>query len=236
MSRRRSVKTTIGTIRSIYDQNGNYLPAGNYFFSVDKFDANNNEFVGDIMNNGNYGKFNFSPMSLIKMLAVGQSKLASEADLLHVQGMPNYPIPSNNNYVNFNNTNRIVEYYPGRHRHNFRNNVVVPTPANNLAADEEDEDEDEQEDEKETMTCRICLDDLCSTENNKMDLECGHSFHQNCLNEWRKENNTCPICRGEVKEKTTRYLYNRILETRERQRERQRERRRHGERRHFVHS
>ena len=50
------------------------------------------------------------------------------------------------------------------------------------------------------MTCRICLDDLCSTENNKMDLECGHSFHQNCLDEWRKENNTCPICRAEVPE------------------------------------
>jgi hypothetical protein len=228
MSRRRGVKTTIGTIRSIYDQNGNYLPAGNYFFSVDKFDNNNNEFIGDIINNGNYGKFNFSPMSLIKMLAVGQSKLASEADLLHIQGMPNYPIPLNNNYVDFNNTNRIVEYYPGRHRHNFRNNVVVPTSPNNLA----EEEKEKEEKEEEIMTCRICLDELCSTENNKMELECGHSFHQNCLDEWRKENNTCPICRSEVKEKTTRYLYNRILERRERQRERQREQ----ERRHFGHS
>merc|ERR1712167_450592 len=111
---------------SIYDLNGNYLPAGNYFFNVNKFQ--NDEFIGSINNNGNYGKFNFSPMSLIKMLAVGQSKLADEANLLHIEGMPNYPVPLNNDYINFNNTSRIVNYYPGRNRLNFRNNVVVPTP------------------------------------------------------------------------------------------------------------
>ena len=216
MSRSRGVNTTICTIRSIYDQKGNYLPAGNYFFNVNKYDDNHNEFVGNITNNGNFGSFNFSPMDLVKMLAVGQSKLAASANLLHIEGMPNYQVPLNNDYLDFNDTNRIVNYYPGRHRYNFRNNIVVPTQIVN---------ENIETNVEEKETCRICLDDLCSREHNKMELECGHSFHKDCLEEWRRENNTCPICRTEVKQRTSRYLYNRILEQRNRQRERRRERR-----------
>ena len=29
---------------------------------------------------------------------------------------------------------------------------------------------------------------------------CNHDFCFNCLNEWVKENNTCPICSTELKE------------------------------------
>ena len=201
-TRRGGIKTTIGTIRSIYDLNGNYLPAGNYFFNVNKF--HNDEFIGSINNNGNYGKFNFSPMSLIKMLAVGQSKLADRANLLHIEGMPNYPVPLNNDYINFNNTSRIVNYYPGRNRLNFRNNVVVPTQFsfNNDTT------------EREKINCRICLDDLSDDEYEITHLECSHSFCKDCLNEWQEENNTCPICRSEIKIKNSRTLYNRILERR----------------------
>ena len=53
-NQRRGIKTTISTIRSTYDLKGNYLPAGNYFFNVNKFQ--NNEFIGSINNNGIYKK------------------------------------------------------------------------------------------------------------------------------------------------------------------------------------
>ena len=82
-------------------------------------------------------KFNFPPMTLVKMLAVGQSKLADQANLLHIEGMPNYPVPLNNDYVNFHNTNRIVNYYPGNHRINFRNNIIVPVSFNNNLVERE---------------------------------------------------------------------------------------------------
>ena len=38
-------------------------------------------------------------MDLVKMLAVGQSKLANAANLLHIEGMPNYQVPLNNDYL-----------------------------------------------------------------------------------------------------------------------------------------
>ena len=30
----RKIKTTISTIRGVYDKNGNYLPSGNYYFEI----------------------------------------------------------------------------------------------------------------------------------------------------------------------------------------------------------
>tara|TARA_E500000178_G_scaffold320819_1_gene344223 strand:- start:327 stop:647 length:321 start_codon:yes stop_codon:yes gene_type:complete len=42
--------------------------------------------------------------------------------------------------------------------------------------------------------CSICLD---SDENEKIKLECDHSFHKNCLEEWyiKSKNKNCPVCR-----------------------------------------
>ena len=42
--------------------------------------------------------------------------------------------------------------------------------------------------------CIICLDKYKQNEY-KRDLKCNHSFHKDCLKEWTKDNNTCPICR-----------------------------------------
>lgn len=48
--------------------------------------------------------------------------------------------------------------------------------------------------EESTQPCSICLTDFengseCSK------LECGHFFHRQCLEDWLKVKNTCPICR-----------------------------------------
>ena len=40
--------------------------------------------------------------------------------------------------------------------------------------------------------CSICLDDNNDAIVNTL---CCHTFHENCLNEWKKINNTCPLCR-----------------------------------------
>ena len=50
------------------------------------------------------------------------------------------------------------------------------------------------------IECPICLDKLnfISSEEDIIYInlkKCNHSFHKDCLKEWTKDNNTCPICR-----------------------------------------
>ena len=103
----RKIKTTISTIRGVYDQNGNFLPSGNYYFEIKNYDDNG--FTGKL---ANFGKFCFSPKKLVKMMAVGQSRLADAANL-DEDGMPHYVFPTsqiNSNIVQpfFQRVNRNV--------------------------------------------------------------------------------------------------------------------------------
>ena len=93
----RQINTTISTIRGLYDENGNYLPSGNYYFKIKEYD--DNIFKGKL---NNFGNFCFSPKKLIKMMAVGQSRLAKAANIME-DGMPDYPFPTSEkkNYSNY---------------------------------------------------------------------------------------------------------------------------------------
>ncbi len=45
--------------------------------------------------------------------------------------------------------------------------------------------------------CSICLENY--DKNDKiMNLKCRHSFHQECIKKWLKDNNTCPQCRENI--------------------------------------
>lgn len=47
--------------------------------------------------------------------------------------------------------------------------------------------------------CPICFDKF-EEDNKVVILQCKHYFHYNCIKKWLlEENNTCPICRKEVK-------------------------------------
>ena len=45
----------------------------------------------------------------------------------------------------------------------------------------------------EDLQCSICLKNL--DKSNQLELECSHIFHISCISDWKKRNNTCPICR-----------------------------------------
>ncbi len=45
--------------------------------------------------------------------------------------------------------------------------------------------------------CTICLDALSDPTKT---LECGHSFHTGCVDEWLKTSETCPLCRDDIPE------------------------------------
>ena len=43
--------------------------------------------------------------------------------------------------------------------------------------------------------CCICLDENKSNNKEWIQLTCNHKMHTDCLNEWFKTANTCPICK-----------------------------------------
>lgn len=45
--------------------------------------------------------------------------------------------------------------------------------------------------------CIICLDNLLSEKCFTL-IECIHTFHEKCLNEWYLENKSCPLCRIKI--------------------------------------
>jgi ribosomal protein S27E len=51
----------------------------------------------------------------------------------------------------------------------------------------------------ELPSCCICLNDIQKDEETVL-LPCGHMFHWNCCLNWLKNNNTCPMCRFELKD------------------------------------
>jgi len=167
----RRIDTTLSTIRNILDEKGNYLPAGNYYFSIKNYESG--YFTGEIKNRGDFGNFTFSPRKLVKMMAVGQSRLAKKANLSNEEGMPNYPSP-----LERTNTTRISDFTANLNSpyvvRNFavNRNVVVPPPVH----------------------CSICFENI--SESSKKALNCEHTFHTTCINTWLLENNTCPLCRA----------------------------------------
>ena len=57
--------------------------------------------------------------------------------------------------------------------------------------------EEEQREPQDAPTCVVCLGDIASTDEHK--LECGHAFHNNCLIQWlRRGGLSCPTCRADL--------------------------------------
>jgi hypothetical protein len=46
--------------------------------------------------------------------------------------------------------------------------------------------------------CIICLDEFKNNTNDLINLSCKHRFHTQCLKNWIKHNNKCPICREKI--------------------------------------
>eukprot|EP00986_Skeletonema_menzelii_P000399 scaffold111_cov142-Skeletonema_menzelii.AAC.22 len=56
---------------------------------------------------------------------------------------------------------------------------------------EQDVDNDEG-----VFSCSICILEL-EDGDRIADLDCGHYFHADCLSEWIKKKNSCPLCQAE---------------------------------------
>lgn len=69
------------------------------------------------------------------------------------------------------------------------------------------------------MDCSICMESVNET-TTIAKTECGHTFHFQCLFQWARKHNTCPLCRGklaedDVEEERNHYIVQYLTATRE---------------------
>ena len=172
-----SIKTTISTQKDFFDQTGQLLPKGNYYFNInDNVEMKNGKeiMVGDLSCKGHWGRFSFKSVDLIKMMAIGQSRLARRTELTD-ENLPNYdsPICSPKSLRIRNNTTFLSS--------NLSRNTIVKTYTAGPM---------------ELPSCSICLMDIS---NNSKRLDCNHKFHKHCIDRWLLRKDTCPICRSVVR-------------------------------------
>jgi hypothetical protein len=51
-------------------------------------------------------------------------------------------------------------------------------------------------------TCNICLEDFQKGDKMRK-LDCSHTFHQGCIDQWLAQVSSCPICKKEIQPTTT---------------------------------
>ena len=105
---------------------------------------------------------------------------------------PNYDIPFPNDLITFN-----------RHRERQRLVPIIDENGDNKvrATDKEiinnlpeTQIEDVNKLDSEKKNCVICLEDF-KNKDKSIILPCIHLFHKNCINNWLKSKNICPICK-----------------------------------------
>jgi E3 ubiquitin-protein ligase RNF115/126 len=47
--------------------------------------------------------------------------------------------------------------------------------------------------------CPICFEEF-DRFGDYTELTCGHIYHRECLDNWRRAKNTCPVCRRKIKD------------------------------------
>ncbi|CAD8063284.1 unnamed protein product [Paramecium sonneborni] len=51
--------------------------------------------------------------------------------------------------------------------------------------------------EDQQKTCYICQEDF-KIDEVELSMNCCHDFHKDCLTQWLKINNSCPVCRAKI--------------------------------------
>ena len=184
-----NMKTSISTEKPVFDIHDNYLPYGNYFFTIKSFSSQGTA-IGTIKINDDIRQFEFKNFTVIRMMAKSQARLHRRANIYHLD-MPDNPSPSHvpsivNNFVLSSSSPRVRSHLSPAPRTSSTELSPPELSANNRKVSistESDED-----------SCTICFE-------GKTDffLPCKHFFHLKCIKQWesRNVNNKpyrCPNC------------------------------------------
>ena len=194
MSEHTFIKTTIST-NDTYDEDGKFLPAGSYYFEIHSY--RNGLFLGELSNRGSYGLFVFRAPQVIRMMSVGQARLARRCHLSE-PGMPTYSSPVQRQRRRLPSVPllsvpsqsapvpRPAAQNPPRPAAQNPHNPPRPAPRNPHNPPRP------APRPPSPVICSICLDPILH--HNKT-LSCNHSFHQRCINRWLQTRSSCPNCR-----------------------------------------
>lgn len=164
-----SVKTCISTSKDLLDLNGQWLPNGNYYFTINKYI--DDKYTGMIECRGLIAEYTFSGIQVISMMAQSQARLIRRTKLPQEKSMPKYNSPSTSPVLSY--PKRLDKFKLSKTI--FGNSVKLECPK-----------------------CPICLCNI-DDDKNKKKLKCSHEFHRFCIKKWLLKNDTCPICRHKVK-------------------------------------
>lgn len=178
----RIIKTSISATKDLYDNNGQWLPRGNYYFSINNIE--NGRVHGSLHERTFCAEYVFDYRIVIEMLSVAQARLARRANISH-EHMPSIASPTSS--------------------HEYPTNIVIARPHAQPLAQPLPQPVERQ---LPTLTrsrsapelpqptlCTICLDPI---NNSEKILRCTHRFHERCINRWTLRHNNCPVCRTPV--------------------------------------
>lgn len=195
------LKTTISCREDIFDMEGQWLPKGNYYFSVTNLSSEAVE--GRLVERSFQASYKFRPKDIIMMMSNAQARLARRANIVH-EYMPNVPSPRGTQTTNLPSLDeqpvRLVSILSAREPRVVaadilpgRRSISAPSPQ-----ERESTSRSSQRSSNGNPVCTICLEEVIDSDNNKKVLHCNHTFHANCINRWLRTRSQCPVCRRRV--------------------------------------
>lgn len=175
------LKTSISATSDIYDLNGQWLPRGNYYFSIQRM--SNTHVTGTLSDRTFAAEYIFKPEVVIKMMAVAQARLARRANITH-ENMPNLASPTESNR------------YPTNLGLPSISTTETQSPPRAHTSPTAEAARRRQSNNDRTM-CMICLEFI---EDGGEALGCMHRFHRPCIRRWLRNRRqpSCPVCRTRV--------------------------------------
>ena len=85
---------------------------------------------------------------------------------------------------------------------NHHSNAAPPASAKAIGKLEKKPLDEKMMGNHREVECTICMDELCKSDEVTI-LPCQHWFHPKCVNTWRTEHNTCPLCRSSIEERSS---------------------------------
>tara|TARA_Y100000591_G_scaffold324028_1_gene342777 strand:+ start:142 stop:927 length:786 start_codon:yes stop_codon:yes gene_type:complete len=174
------IKTSISSNEDIYDMNGQWLPKGNYYFSITRLTDDTAE--GELYERTFQATYKFKTKDVVRMMSGAQARLARRANIAHLN-MPSLASPTGSPA---NIPNEIIA------RRNIRS-----SPTNSTRRQLPQLTRVSRRLSNSITMCTICLEAI-NDDSTKRTLGCNHHFHENCINRWLVTRPHCPVCRRHV--------------------------------------